>query len=298
MIGRRRFLSITAAAIAAPRFADASVARWSGVVMGAEANLTLQGPDDRTRPALEKVATLLQRLEASFSLYQPTSDICLLNATGMMAGPDADWRRVLSACDLVHTATEGLFDPTVQPLWRALATGGDADAARGLVGWSRLRHDTARIQLGKGQAITLNGIAQGYATDRVADLLHAEGFGKALINIGEFRSLGGPWTIGLSDPVAGHLGTRQLTDGAIATSSPDAMTLADGGHILSPTGQTAQWSTVSVEAASATIADATSTALCLAPLEKARAIATRLPDLRRITLVDAEGDIRTIVPAV
>ena len=41
-----------------------------------------------------------------------------------------------------------------------------------------------------GAAITLNGIAQGYATDRVVDVLRARGLSTTLVNMGEIRALG------------------------------------------------------------------------------------------------------------
>ena len=36
-------------------------------------------------------------------------------------------------------------------------------------------------------AITLNGIAQGFITDRIADLLRNEGFEQAVVDLGEWR---------------------------------------------------------------------------------------------------------------
>ena len=55
-------------------------------------------------------------------------------------------------------------------------------------------------------AVTLNGIAQGYITDRVADLLRAEGLEKVMIDLGEIRTLGDhpegrPWRVGLANPL-------------------------------------------------------------------------------------------------
>ena len=55
-----------------------------------------------------------------------------------------------------------------------------------------------------GMAVTLNGIAQGYITDRVTDLLarrpgpRAGGHGE-IYAMGE-RSDGQPWRAGLADP--------------------------------------------------------------------------------------------------
>ena len=41
-----------------------------------------------------------------------------------------------------------------------------------------------------GAAITLNGIAQGYATDRVVDMLRTGGLSTTLVNMGEIRAIG------------------------------------------------------------------------------------------------------------
>ena len=118
---------------------------------------------------------------------------------------------------------------------------------------------------------------------------------QALVDMGEFRALGGPWRLGLVDPAQGYLGTRTLTGGAVATSSPGALMLGDTGHILDPRGQGgARWSTVSVEAERAALADAFSTACCLMTAEEIRQAAKALPGIRRVTLVDREGDVRVV----
>ena len=54
---------------------------------------------------------------------------------------------------------------------------------------SKLRLPKVRFAL-PGMAITLNGIAQGYITDRIATLLQDAGMGDVLLDIGEVRALG------------------------------------------------------------------------------------------------------------
>jgi thiamine biosynthesis lipoprotein len=79
----------------------------------------------------------------------------------------------------------------------------------------------------------------------------------------------------------------------IATSSPAAMSLGTRAHILGPRGETPIWSTVSIEAKSATMADALSTAAVFMErdaLERLKVAA----GLHRITLVDADGNIQTV----
>ena len=178
----------------------------------------------------------------------------------------------------------------MQPLWRALAEGRDPGPARALIGWGRVMR--APLRLSPGQALTLNGIAQGYAADRVRAVLIRAGYEMALVDMGEFAAIGGPFTLGIADPDLGLCATRRLTGTAIATSSPGALRLGGQGHILGPRGQPALWSTVAVEAESAAIADGLSTAFCLMPEAAIRAALARLPG--RATLVSPSGDLSTI----
>ena len=77
-----------------------------------------------------------------------------------------------------------------------------------------------------GAAITLNGIAQGYATDRVVDMLRQAGLSTTLVNMGEIRAIGArpdgaPWRVGLADPdrPGALTETVDLVDRAVATSA-------------------------------------------------------------------------------
>jgi thiamine biosynthesis lipoprotein len=118
-------------------------------------------------------------------------------------------------------------------------------------------------------ALTLNGIAQGYIADRVADMLGAEGLTDILIDTGEFRALGSrpdgtAWPVKLA---AG--GEVPLVARALATSAPLGTTFDEGasvGHILDPRSGTpapARWREITVSSPSAALADALSTAACL-----------------------------------
>jgi len=287
---RRRFLALAAAFAGVPATARAHV--WRGRALGAEVSLTLRGPRSLVAPAMAETRRLLAEIEALFSLYDPDSALSRLNHEGQMAAPDPRFLTLMHAADRAHALTGGLFDPTVQPLWRARAEGGDTGEAMARIGWHRVGFDARRIVLGRGQALTFNGIAQGYATDIVTESLAARGARDMLVNIGEHRAVGGPWRLGLDDPAQGSLGTRTLHDGAIATSSPGAMRVGDGPHILHPTARPL-WSSVSVEAPTATLADSLSTALTLVPRERIAAIKDRA-GLGRVTLVDTDGDLTTV----
>ncbi|MCZ4255574.1 FAD:protein FMN transferase [Sulfitobacter sp. G21635-S1] len=288
-MNRRRFLTISAAFAATPALAQSQ--GWQGRAFGAEVAIRLSGPDEAVQVALYQARKIVRQMEQRFSLFRPTSELVRLNRQGQLR-PSAPFRALFGLADTAHRITGGLFDPTVQPLWHALAVGGDPAEALALIGWDRLSFDKGTIRLAPGQALTFNGIAQGFATDAVADALAGAGFGNALVNIGEYRATGGDWRLAVEDPQHGLLATRRLGRGAIATSSPLATPLGGGGHILHPRQQP-QWSTVSVEAESAAMADALSTGLVLADMALIRKV-RQMTGVRRIILVDWQGDLTTL----
>jgi thiamine biosynthesis lipoprotein len=286
---RRRFLQIAAAALVAPGRSVAET-RWQGRALGADVSVSLSGDPAATGAILPRMEALLRGIEAEFSLHDPGSALSHLNRDGRLT-PSPDFRALVVASDEVHNLTGGRFDPTVQPLWRALAEGRPADPARTALGWDRVRVSARMIRLAPGQALTFNGIAQGYATDRVRDLLAEAGFAHALINIGEYAAIGGPFRLGIEDPTAGLLGHRTLSGTAIATSSPGALSLGHQAHILDPKGAAPRWSSVSVEADTATLADGLSTGLCFLDRDEIAALIRRRPDIRSVMLVSSEGDL-------
>ena len=284
---RRRFLQIAAATLACPRGARART--WQGTALGADVSVTLIGPGAET--TLFRLRGTLDRLEALFSLYRPSA-LTALNATGTLSAPDPEFLALCRIIDAAHRLTAGRFDPTVQPLWTALAKGGDIAAARASIGWDRARVSPDRVELSPGQLITFNGIAQGFATDVVTAELAATGFSQALVNIGEYRALGGPWRVGIADPTFGDLGQTTLTGRAVATSSPAAILVGGQPHILSRDGTAPSWSTVSVTAPTAAMADALSTAFCLMDRGAIRTTLATLPDTQA-QLVDRDGNLVT-----
>ncbi len=277
MTTRRRFLAISAAAVAFPSLSFAEpVYTWQGIALGARATLRLAHPDAKAISA--RVATEISRLEDIFSLYRSQSALMQLNRAGVLHAPPFELLECLSLAGGVHAASGGRFDPTVQPLWAcyaeasaqgALPDDGTRSKAHALTGWEWVKFNSTTISMRQGMSLTLNGIAQGYIADRVADMLSAEGLTNILIDTGEFRALGthpdGPaWPVKLAAGGKVPLATR-----ALATSAPLGTTFdenAQVGHILDPrTGLPSRtiWREITVSAKSAALADALSTAGCL-----------------------------------
>ena len=308
---RRRIIRITAIAAAAALLpgpvaiaTDGSVKlrEWRGVVLGADASLQVFHPDPNIADRLISAAlNEVCRLERILSLYRSESSLARLNRNGRLEAPPPELVELLSISSYFSRITDGAFDVTVQPLWEVYAahfSQVDPDpagpsaaaiaAARARVGHDSVRFDPKVISFVKAKMkLTLNGIAQGYITDRVADLLRAAGCSHTLVDMGEIRALddhpaGRPWQVGVRDPlnVGRFLATVPLRDAAIATSSGLGTPFdANGGfnHIFDPsTGACAsRYLSVSVKTARATMADALSTAFSVMPLEKARQALTK-----------------------
>jgi thiamine biosynthesis lipoprotein len=304
-VTRRRFISILAAAGAVsllPRGLGATRPKtitWEGVALGAQAKLMLQHGDEAwAREAVAASVAEVARLEAIFSLHQADSALSRLNHAGRLDESPVELRELLAKAFALSRLSEGAFDPTIQPLWQLYAahfSGSDpppegpapdaiAEALR-LVDWRKVEIDGSEIRLGRpGMALTLNGIAQGYITDRVGALLRERGFEHVLVNMGEGLALGpkwdgGCWTVGIADPrrPAAILTELPLTQGAVATSGGYGYQFDRAGrftHILDPkTGQPArQWASVTVIADSAALADGLSTALSVVDSEIIRAV--------------------------
>ena len=313
---RRRFIAIAAAAAGLPfaavgaRAETAHMHRWSGIALGAAAEIVLHDPDAaRARWLIARCVAEIDRLEDVFSLYRPESAVSRLNRAGRLTAPPLELVALLAEARFFSERTGGAFDITVQSLWRlyaahfarpgAHASGpGEADRARvrALVGYTAIAIDGPEVRFARpGMAVTLNGIAQGYITDRVAALLRDAGMTRVLLDIGECRALGRhpdgrPWRVGLRRAAQPETVARTvaLADRAVATSAGIASPFEPSGrhhHLFDPaSGRPARMAgQVSVIAPSATMADALSTALAVSPPARAAACAARFPEISVLT---------------
>jgi thiamine biosynthesis lipoprotein len=298
LLTRRRFIGITAAAGGLPLLpigpvhAGSLLRVWTGTALGCDATLQIHHPHPATADRLIAASLAeVERLERIMSLYRPLSALSRLNRDGVLDDPPFDLVRVLAESQRFGALSGGAFDVTVQPLWELYAghfsrpdaspdgPAYDAIAATvARVGQDALDVDRARVRFARrAMGVTLNGIGQGYITDRVVELLRAGGVEHALVDMGKSRAIGGhpaggPWSVGLEDPRApGAVAERiALADRAIATAGGYGTLFDEAGrfnHIFEPwSGRTSwRWLSVSVEAATATESNALSNAFALMP---------------------------------
>ncbi len=314
---RRRIIRIVAAAaglplvIAAVRAAapPGQLFSWQGEVLGALSELTLWHTDAAlAQRTILRVRGEIARYEGIFSLYRQDSEISRLNAAGSLHKPSGELRSLVEESRRFGVLSDGAFDISVQPLWRLYEAhfwshsdiqqdieARARDVARALVDFRNIDISDAHIAFARaGMGITLNSLAQGFITDSIADLLRNDGFESAVVDLGEFRTIGRhpeghPWRIGIRNGMAagGIARTIELEDMALAVSGGYGTTFDPTGrfhHIFDPhTGACANGLVdVAVIGPRATAANGLSTAICVAGEDRAPALLAAFPGTRAI----------------
>ena len=259
-------------------------ARRAGFALGSEVSmLALHASKEHAAEALEAAFAELETVEAVMSIYRRESQLSILNRTGVLNHPHPYLVSVLRTAQETAERSGGAFDVTVQPLWELYTNAKKADrlpsrdeieSARAKVDWRKLSVSKDRITLkSPGMAVTLNGIAQGFAADCAVTALKARGVTHALLNSGEIAALGkkasnDPWTVGIQHPRRedAYAGLAKLDGLCLSTSGDYQTTFSNDflyNHIFDPaTGRSpTAFSSVSIAATSGTLADALSTAV-------------------------------------
>ena len=312
---RRRFLFFAAGGLGAATTGTASLATaaWqrhlhelqtvqrTTFALGTQVSIVARHHlPDAASGAIDKAFAELELIEGLMSIYRSDSQLSELNRAGHVESPHPYLVEVLRHALAVSHQTRGAFDITVQPLWEVFAAAATRQAlpppsavaaARRQVDWTNVDIQTNCVRLRRpSTAITLNGIAQGFATDRGMAALRDAGIVHALINAGEHASLGesdrgDDWTIGIQHPrhEDAYVALADLGGRCLATSGDYATTFSPDkayNHIFDPrTGYSpTELASVSVLAPSAMQADALSTSLFVLGPDRGIELVSQLPN--------------------
>lgn len=227
--------------------------------MGTYLDVTLwHAEPEKAKRLIRNAVQEAHRLDEILSNYDPDSAVSRLNqhaGAGTMRLP-LELFELLTFAREFSEKTGGIFDVTVGPLmelWRKAAEENRVPSAKRLaqtlaaVGYQNLMlqpPDEAELPR-RGMSIDLGGVGKGYAVDRVAKLLRAEGISAALINFGgsSMSAVGAPpgkmgWEIAVQDTAGRLRGVIYLRDTALSTSgSMGRWWMIDGkkyGHLIHP----------------------------------------------------------------
>jgi len=251
---------------------------------------------------------ILVSIDSSMSLYKPYSRINQFNASTEGLLLDPGFLKVMRKSFEINQATKSKFDVTVAPLVQAWGFGvkpisefpdsGMIRSALNCVGMQHLQLKGMRLIKDKPCVqLDLNGIAQGYSVDMVADYLLSKGIKSFVVEIGgEIRMKGpkpdgSPMRIGIEGPAADGAEpvvklVLSINDGAITTSGNYRKFLQKGSrkvsHLINPlTGYPLDNAMISVTvyAKDAITADGYDNALMAMELEEALAFVAKRKDL-------------------
>ena len=286
---------------ATPAFSNLRAFNRTSWALGADVSLSVLHDDESAaRAALNAAFVELDSVENALSLYRAHSQISRLNRDGFIERPHAHLTRVLNASLDMSRSSNGAFDASVQPLWdlyfaakkrNTLPQAAEISAARARVDWTQIVSSPERISFKiPGMALTFNGIAQGYAADRVIAVLQAHGIEHALVDTGEFEARGRKtdgalFRVGIQHPrKPDSLAAVCALDGrALATSGDYATTFSDDfvyHHIFNPaTGRSpSELASVSIVAPTGMIADALTKPVFVLGVQKGLELLQNMPE--------------------
>lgn len=272
---------------------------WQGIALGSPAEITIYHPNQKeAEDILSESHKKLVQLENLFSLYKENSQLSMLNKNGYVENPHPDMLALLNLSKKYAEMTDGAFDVTVQPLWNLYNEAfiktnkppleSEIEKTLSLVDWRSISVSKNLINYEKeGMSSTLNGIAQGYITDKISEHLINSGINNTLVQLGEYRGIGDhpdgrPWRLLLSNPEhTDSIGEIEFTNAAVATSAglgtPFDLT-GKHHHIFDPkNGYNANnYLQVSVTSKTAAEADALATAFLILNRKASEKIARSL----------------------
>lgn len=306
-----------------------STYRIKGEVFGTVVDVSIYGEsEERANQLGERVMEEFGRLHNKFHAWKP-SQLTALNdaiARGEAYQADAEMVDLLKAAARLAEESDNNFNPAIGRLIRVWGfqtsdikpQGPDPAAVKRLVEarprMSDLVFNGTKISSRNPTVmLDLGGYAKGYALDRAAQILRAEGVKAALINVGgNLLAVGQPgdryWTVGIQDPRGdGLIATVELRDNeAVGTSGDYQRFYMKNGkrfpHIIDPhTGETTnKVAAVTIITSggidAGTRSDGYTKPLFVAGPEKWQAMANRL-GLKEVMLIDVNKNV-SMTPAM
>ena len=280
--------------------------------------MTVYGHDDSP---LDDAFSLLNELDRRLSMYDPSSDISLVNSNAGLQPITASPHTLKAVKDGIrlHGITGGVFNPligAVTKLWKINRADGKIPSPESLdraVKLSDIRNLSVsgdKIYLREnGCVLDLGGVAKGYASSEIASLLKGKGIQSAMIDLGGnvhavgSKIDGSAWRVGIRNPLE-PFGTPALVvdvrDCAVITSGNyERYKVIDGkkySHFFDPlTGESVNSDLLSVTVISedGSLADGLATAFMITGVDKALGILRAMDNPPGVVFITQEGIIAT-----
>ena len=255
--------------------------------------MSLTAYGSNSEEAVSKAVQEINRLDAMFSVGNEDSDVTKINENGS-GEVSEETAFIMNRAMQVSEKTNGAFDITIYPLmelwgfttknYRVPESSEIAEALKG-VSYTNVEVNGQQVTLSDGASIDLGGIAKGYTSSRVIQIMKDCGIEHAIINLGGnvqvlgTKTDGSDWRVAIQNPASenSYLGILSTADKAVITSGGYERYFEQDGqvyhHIIDPqTGypSDSDLTSVTIVCSDGTIADALSTALFVMGLDGAK----------------------------
>lgn len=246
--------------------------------------MSLTAYGSNSEEAVNKAVQEINRLDAMFSVGNADSDVTKINENGS-GEVSEETAFIMNRAMQVSEKTNGAFDITVYPLmelwgfttknYRVPESSEIAEALKG-VSYTNVSVNGQQVALTGGSSIDLGGIAKGYTSSRVIQIMKDCGIEHAIVNLGGnvqvlgTKTDGSDWRVAIQNPASenSYLGILSTADKAVITSGGYERYFEQDGqvyhHIIdTQTGYPSDsgLTSVTIVHSDGTTADALSTAL-------------------------------------
>ena len=272
--------------------------RWTGTVLNNNVSLEIHSNEGKKNSLIySQINNFINHVDDIFNLQNPDSEIVKLNKNKKLRNPSPYLIEVIKRSQILSEQTNGKFDITVQPLWshyysHFILNGNsnfpDDKILKNIINsihWKNVVIENNTIILKNNASITLNGIAQGWITDKVVEIINKNNIKNTLVDFGETFASGSyenkrPWNIEIQSS-EGINTVIKLTNKAVATSSASGTMFEPSkkyNHIFNPkTGlSTSNFDTVSIVSNKAWLSDCIATSALLISRNKLKALCDKL----------------------
>ncbi len=213
-------------------------------MMGTYVSIIVYSDRETGNRAINAAFERIEEIEDIASIYDPESEASFLNENGYIENPSSEFLELINTSIDYYTLTGGCFDITVQPLldlwsgglWEESEEVQEQRIAETLevTGSDKISVGDKKIEFSvEGMAVTLGGIAKGYAVDEAIKKIKESGINSCLVNAGgDIYAMGvkpgeEKWVVELESPDAGEddnnsdnklLSVFSVVDRAVTTS--------------------------------------------------------------------------------
>lgn len=206
--------------------------------MGTYVTIVVYSPDkENAKTSIDAAFNRIGEIEKIASIFDEKSEVSRLNKNGYIDNPSPELVELINLSIKYYQLTNGCFDITVQPVLKLWEEGlwkekpdvqaEKVEKALQVVGSDKIKVSEDRIEFEtEGMAITLGGIAIGFAVDEALKVIQEMNITNALINLGGDIGVIGlkpgeeKWFIALENPDNRRqkIAEFELSNKAITTS--------------------------------------------------------------------------------